>query len=98
MLSIWYCVVSLAAKREGTYLMAHYVEFLEVNCITGKLYRPCGDRSIVKLDSRNRTTNMISDSIAFNGKFRPVYEAFQIFEGKLNSKNYHAITPVIYLS
>jgi hypothetical protein len=61
--------------------MKAYVQYYETNCITKKLYAPCGDRSVVVLDGRNNLATMKDDAIRFNGYRRPKYEAYQIFKG-----------------
>jgi hypothetical protein len=62
-------------------MITYYVQYLDVNPITGQLYDPCGDRSIVRLDARNNLHTMIADGHRLNGFRRPKYPAFKIMYG-----------------
>jgi len=57
-----------------------YVEYGYVK--DDKFQEACGDRSIVILDERNSIGTSIQDALNFNGKHRPVYDAFRICEGE----------------
>ena len=51
------------------------------NNYTPKLIEVCGDRGVVVLDGRNSLETMHNDAVEFNGYRRPVYEAYQLFQG-----------------
>lgn len=76
--------------------MKTYVEYLDISPVTGELYKPCGDRSIVQLDSRNTLDNMHKDAREFNGYRRPVYHSYQIIQGNA-LRDAKPITDVISL-
>lgn len=62
----------------------------------GYLQEECGDRHVVILDARNQLFTSIQDAKKFNGFRRPVYDAFQIFQGRnfLDSKPITDIIPL----
>lgn len=61
--------------------MRAYVQYLDYSPVTGKLYEPCGDRSVVILDGRRTLPGWIDDALECNGYRRPVYPHFQIMRG-----------------
>ena len=58
-----------------------FVQYYHKGAVSGDLIPACGDRAVVILDGRNRFETMVEDAIKFNGYRRPVYEAFQLFQG-----------------
>ena len=60
-----------------------YVQYFTESTINkNKLIQACGDRSVVILDGRYRVSRCIENAIQFNGVRRPLYPAFQIWEGE----------------
>jgi hypothetical protein len=53
-----------------------------------KMMEEIGDRGVVILDARNSVETSINDAKEFNGKHRPLYAGFKIFQGEsfLNAK------------
>lgn len=47
-----------------------------------KLVETCGNRGVIIIDGRWRISRAIEEAIECNGKRRPFYEGFQIFEGE----------------
>ena len=74
-----------------------HCEYLEINCITGKLYNPCGDRSCIRIDARLTVKNAHQVAVDNNGVYRPVYKAYQLFTGEMNRPSYKAVTGIISL-
>jgi hypothetical protein len=60
----------------------------------GKIMEECGDRGVVILDGRNSLQTSIDDAIGFNGRHRPYYAAYRIFQGESLS-NARPITKLI---
>ena len=61
--------------------MKAYIQYLDYSPVTGNLYDPCGDRSVVILDGRNNLDTWINDAIENNGFRRPKYPHFKIMLG-----------------
>lgn len=61
--------------------MKYYVEYYTKK-EDGSFFHPCGDRSIVQLDARNKLETMHNDAKLFNGNRRPVYDAYLILCGE----------------
>lgn len=71
-----------------------YVQYFENR--DGKFVEPCGDRCIVILDGRNSLETSCNDARNFNGKCRPIYNAFQIRQGEVFSRS-NPMTDIISL-
>ena len=69
-----------------------YVKYFEAD--NGKLVEACDGKGIVRLSGRWRVSRAIEEGFACNGKRRPWYPAFQIFEGESLSRA-RPITPMI---
>lgn len=65
--------------------MKAYIQYLDVSPVTGNVYEPCGDRSVVILDGRNNLETWIKDAEKFNGFRRPMYPGFRIMRGDFHS-------------
>ncbi len=64
--------------------MKYYIQYVDKSPVTGNMYAPCGDRSVVILDGRNNLDTMINDAHEFNGVRRPLYVGFNIVRGSFN--------------
>ena len=62
--------------------MKYFVDYYDYSPVTGNLYQPCGDRSTVILDGRNKLATMIQDAHNLNGFRRPLYPHFKIMKGE----------------
>jgi hypothetical protein len=76
--------------------MKTWVEYYDISPISGELYHPCGDRSVVRLDSRNSLDTMHMDARENNGHRRPVYQAYRLIKG-YNLLHAKPITDIIKL-
>jgi hypothetical protein len=65
--------------------MKAYVQYVDYSPVTGSLYEPCGDRSVVILDGRRNLSGWIEDAHAMNGYRRPQYAGFKIMRGDLRN-------------
>ena len=57
-----------------------FIQYFEL--FNNKLVEACGDRSVVIIDGRYRISRCHEDAIELNGKRRPNYDAYQIWEGE----------------
>ena len=57
-----------------------YVQYYQKR--KGEMIEECGDRGVVILDARNSIRTSMNDAINFNGKGRPFYAGYKIFQGE----------------
>lgn len=73
-----------------------YIQYFQHSVVDNtKLVETCGDRGVVILDGRYRISRAIEEGFECNGVRRPIYPAFQIFEGDSFTRS-KAVTPIIY--
>ena len=77
--------------------MKIWAEYLDINPITGKLYNPVGDRSIVMLDARFNINKLIKMAVEENGHSRPKYHSVQIMKANHFREQGVPVTEVIKL-
>ena len=73
-----------------------YVQYYEYDEKENRFFQACGDRSVVILDARNSIENSMNDAFEFNGKRRPKYNAFKLYQGKSLMRS-HPITGLMKL-
>lgn len=61
--------------------MKYWAYLFTTNPITGKLYRPCGDRSVIRLDGRTTMDSMQNVIEDHNKSIPTPFEAYQIVRG-----------------
>ena len=64
--------------------------------LAGRLIPALGDRSVVILDGRMRTSSLLQEAKSLNGFRRPKYKAVAICKGK-NFYCYQMVTPITSL-
>ena len=68
--------------------MKMFIQYLDYGVGGGSMIEPCGDRSVLIVDGRCSFASAIIIARENNGKYRPVYLGFRIYNGDFKHSSF----------